>query len=414
MRRPARAAAIVLALALAGCSGQPGQPSAFERAKTAVLSLFGKAPPAPPAAAPQTPPQVTVETPQPRQITDTAEFVGRFVATDAVEVRARVAGYLDSVNFRDGQLVQKGELLFVVDKRPFQAALDQAKADLLRAQVAVDLAQTELTRAERLLKEKAVSEATYDQRFQAKRTADAAVVASQANVRRAELDLEFTELRAPVAGRIGDRRVAPGNLISANTTLLATIVSVDPIYVEFTVDEAFYIRAKRQDDPHPGAPEAPKRQAEVKLFDEAEFKRRGELSFMDNVLDQSSGTIRLRAVMANADGLYTPGMFATVRLAAGQPYETLTVPDVAILADQLRRVVMVVAPDGTVMARQVELGGLTDGRRIIRAGLEKSDQVIVNGLMRARVGAKVTPVKAEPAPATSTPAAPAAPKPAAG
>lgn len=413
-RWPAGAAALTLSLALAGCGGPPGQPTAFDRAKLFVLGWIGQAPPPPPAPPAPPPPQVTVETPQTRPVTDTAEFVGRFVPTDSVEIRARVAGYLDSVNFRDGQLVQKGDLLFIIDKRPFQTAVDQAKADLQRAQVAVDLAQAELTRAERLIRDKTVSEATYDQRFQAKRTADSNVVSARANVRRAELDLEFTELRAPVTGRIGDRRVAPGNLVTANTSLLATIVSVDPIYVEFTVDEGFYIRAKRQDEPHPGATGSPVREARFKLFDETEFKNTGTLSFMDNVLDQSSGTIRLRALVQNPDGLFTPGMFATVRLAAGGEYEALTVPEAAILADQLRRIVLVVGEDGTVVPKVVEQGGLVDGRRIIRSGIAKTDRIVVNGLMRARPGAKVTPITATTPVSAPAPATPPTPKPAAG
>ncbi len=353
--------------------------------------------PAPP------PPAVTVAKPQQQSVVDYDEYVGRFVAVDSVEVRARVSGALESVHFKDGQTVKKGDLLFTIDRRPFQNTLDQARANLLLAKSNLTYAQTDLARAQQLLHDKAISEQVYDQRVQAQRNAEASVAASEAAARQAELDLQFTEVRAPVAGRIGDRRVSPGNLVASGagaTTLLATIVSVDPIRFEFTFDEASLLRYNRLAKSGSVETSGLTLPVKLKLIDEQDFVHDGRMDFVDNVIDRSTGTIRGRAVFANPNGLFIPGMFARLQIAASPPREALMVPDAAIGTDQTRKFVYVVGPDNTVKQSYVKLGPLVGDMRAIDEGLKPDDQVVVNGLMRVRPGAKVTPQQqgASPAP----------------
>ena len=354
-----------------------------------------------PAAAAPPPPAVTVAKPVQRTIVDKDEYVGRFVAVDAVEVRARLSGYLEKVHFTDGQLVKQGDLLFTIDRRPFQNALDQARANLAQARANLAYTAGDLTRAQQLVRDKTISEQVFEQRTQAKRTAEASVAANEAIVRQATLDLEFTELRAPVSGHIGDRRVSPGNLVtggaSGNTTLLATIVSTDPIRFEFTFDEASYLRYTRvagmgKDIARQGT----KTPVALKLLDEQNFPHQGSMDFVDNVIDRASGTIRGRAVFANAEGLFTPGMFARVQVPGSPPYEALLVPDVAIGTEQARKYVLVVDAENIARQRYVTLGQAVESLRVIKEGLQPDDRVVVNGLMRARPGQKVTPEEAAP------------------
>ncbi len=270
------------------------------------------------AAAPPAP-AVTVAHPTRRTVIDQDEYVGRFVAVNSVEIRARVSGYLDQVHFTDGQTVKQGDLLFTVDKRPFQTSLDQAKANLAQARANHAFADADLARAAQLVRDKTITEQTFDQRTQAKRVAEASVDAQEAAVRQASLDLEFTELRAPVDGRIGDRRVSPGNLVTGgtggNTTLLATIVSLDPIRFEFTFDEASYLRYERLSK---AGQDMTSREGSalvsLRLIDEPDYGYQGRMDFVDNVIDRSSGTIRGRAVFANPNGVFTPGMFGRLRV----------------------------------------------------------------------------------------------------
>ena len=344
------------------------------------------------AAAPP-PPQVTVATPIKKVVADYDEYVGRFVAIDAVEVRARVSGYLDSISFKDGQMVKRGDLLFTIDRRPFEAALEQAKATLEQAKANLAFAESDLTRATSLQPGTSITQQTIDQRVQAKRVAQATVYAQEAAVRQAALDLEFTELRAPVAGRIGDRRVSVGNLVTGgtggSTTLLATIQSTDPIRFEFTFDEASYLRYTRLNKGVDGpALDVP---VELKLIDEKDFVHKGHMDFIDNAISGSSGAIRGRAEFANSDGTFTPGMFARLRLAAAPPAEALLVPDAAIGTEQVRKFVFTVDGDNVAKPKYVTLGPVVDGLRVISDGLAPDDRVIINGLMRARPGAKVTP-----------------------
>jgi RND family efflux transporter MFP subunit len=342
------------------------------------------------------PPTVTVATPIKRTIVDQDEYVGRFVAVDTVEVRARVSGYLENIHFTDGQLVKEGDLLFTIDKRPFQTALDQAKANVQKARAEFAFAESDLERASQLVKDKTITQQIFDQRTQVKRVAEANVAAQEAAVRQAELDLGFTELRAPVTGRIGDRRVSPGNLVTGgatgNTTLLATIVSTDPIRFEFTFDEASYLRYERLSAQSADvATRGASSTVRLRLIDEPAFNHVGRMDFIDNVIDRTTGTIRGRAAFANAAALFTPGMFGRIQVPGSARYEALTIPDAAIGSEQARRFVYVVRPDDTVEQKFVTPGALAEGDRVISSGLNADDRVVVNGLMRVRPGAKVTP-----------------------
>ena len=375
------AALLLLAPALAAC-GQGQQQG-------------GGAPP---------PPAVTVAKPIQRDVTDQDEYVGRFVAVNSVEVRARVSGYLDQIHFRDGQMVKQGDLLFTIDKRPFQNTLAQAQGTLAQAKANLSFTEADLERAKQLVRDKTITEQAFDQRTQAYRGAAASVAANEAAVHQAELDLEFTELRAPVAGRIGDRRVSPGNLVTGGTTgttMLAQIVSLDPIRFEFTLDEASYLRYERFS--HSGK-EVTGRDGGVtvglKLLDEKDFVHRGAMDFVDNVIDKSSGTIRGRAEFSNPDGVFTPGMFGRIRVPGSPVYQALVIPDAAIGTEQVRKYVLVVGPDNKAVQKYVALGPLVENNlRIIKDGLKADDRVVVNGLMRVRPGQAVKPEDAAPGPA---------------
>jgi RND family efflux transporter MFP subunit len=389
---PARAVSFAILLLLVGCSESPQRQAS-----------------APP------PPAVTVANPVKRVVVDLDEYVGRFVAVDSVEIRARVSGYLDRIDFTDGQMVKEGDLLFTLDKRPFQTALDQAVGNLEQARANLAFAETDLARGAQLVRERTITEQTFDQRTQAKRVAEATVRSREAAVASAKLDLEFAELRAPIAGRIGDRRISLGNLITGSTTgttsLLATIVSIDPIRFEFTFDEASYLRYERLAK---GGRDVTSREGSVivglKLIDEQEFQHRGRMDFVDNVIDRSSGTIRGRAVFSNPDGVFTPGMFGRVRVPGSPSYTALLVPDTVIGTEQARKYVLVVDADNVVRMKYVALGQTSDNLRVIKSGVQEDDRVVVNGLMRARPNQKVTP-QGETAPAKSrgTPQAEATP-----
>jgi RND family efflux transporter MFP subunit len=348
-----------------------------------------------PKAAPP-PPQVTVARPVTKTLVDHDEYVGRFVAVDSVEVRARVSGYLSAIHFKDGQMVKQGDLMFTIDRRPFQTALDQARAALAQAKANLAFAESDLQRAQGLVGDNVISKQTFEQRIQAKRVAEASVASQEAAVRSADLDLEFTELRAPVSGRIGDRRVSPGNLVTGGTTgtttLLATIQSTDPIRFEFTMDEGSYLRYLRLAGKARGLTnDGGNVPVKLKLLDEQIFPHQGRMDFVDNAIDRSSGTIRGRAVFSNHDGMFTPGMFGRIQVAAGKPGEVLLVPDVAIGTEQVRKFVLVVDAENVARAKYVTLGPVVDGLRVIASGLTPDDRVVVNGLMRARPGTKVTP-----------------------
>lgn len=343
------------------------------------------------------PPAVSVAAPVKRTVSDFDEYVGRFTAVNSVEVRARVSGYLEGVHFKDGQIVKQGDLLFTIDKRPFQNTLDQARANLAQAKSNLAFTESDYTRGQQLVRDKTITEQTFEQRAQAYHNAQASVSNNEAAVRQAELDIQFTELRAPVNGRIGDRRVSPGNLVTGgtagNTTLLATIVSTDPIYFEFTFDEGSFLRYERMSKTgNDIASRGAGVQVALKLIDEDKFDHQGHLDFVDNAIDRSTGTIRGRAVFANPNNVFTPGMFARVRVPGSPPYEAMLLPDAAIGTEQTRKFVLTVNADNTVVSKYVTLGQTTaDNLRVIKDGLGPDDRVIVNGLLRARPGQKVTP-----------------------
>jgi RND family efflux transporter MFP subunit len=348
---------------------------------------------------------VTIAKPVKRTVSDFDEYVGRFVAVNSVEVRARVSGYLEGIHFKDGQTVKQGDLLFTIDKRPFQNAVDQARANLNAAKSNLAFTEADFTRGQQLVRDKTITDQTFEQRSQAYRNSQASVAGAEAALRTSELDLEFTELRAPVNGRIGDRRVSQGNLVTGgtggNTTLLATIVSTDPIRFEFTFDEASYLRYERlakgsNDDI---ASRGTGTKVSLKLIDEKDFAHEGSMDFVDNVIDRATGTIRGRAVFANPNGVFTVGMFARVRVPASPPYEALLVPDAAVGTEQARRFVTTVNAENVVTPKYVTLGQvLADGMRVIKEGLSADDRVIVNGLLRGRPGQKVTPQEQGAAP----------------
>jgi RND family efflux transporter MFP subunit len=372
------AAAVLMTTALYGCS---------QRSEA-------QAPPAP---------AVTVATPLVQSIQDWDEFTGRFEATQSVEVRARVGGYISAVHFRDGDYVRRGQLLFTLDPRPAQAALASARAQLAQSQAQLNLARTEFTRAETLLASQAVSQAEFDTRRGAVQQAEAAVAAANAGVRAAQLDLEFTRVTAPISGRVSDRRVDPGNLVAGGSSaadVLTTVVSSAPIYFTFDGSEAVLLKYQRQ--ARQGA--AP---IQVRLQDETGYSRSGTLDFTDNAVDSASGVIRLRALIPNADGFLKPGMFGQARLAGAGSYQAMLVPDASVATDQARRIVYVVGADNSVAPRPVELGPLVDGLRVIRSGLRPTDRVIINGVQRIQQpGMKVQPKNGRIAPVAQQARAP--------
>lgn len=342
------------------------------------------------------PPAVTVSAPLRKEITEWDEFTGQFAAVDYVEVRARVSGYLTEIGFQDGQTVKKGDLLFVIDPRPYEAALAAARAQRAQAEAQVALASRQLKRSAELRKRDFEPASSYDQRVSDQEVAAAALEAAEAAVRTAELNLEFTRVTAPVSGRISSHLVSVGNLInggeSGAATLLTTIVSLDPIYVTFDVSERDYLAYQRAiaDGRLKSA-----RDGTVPVFlhlpDEKGWPHEGRLDFLDNQVDPRSGTIRARAVFPNPGLFFTPGQFARIRIPGSEPYEAVLIPDRALVADQARKVVMTVKDDGTVVPKVVRPGPSYGNLRIIRSGLEPGDRIVIDGLMRVRPGAKVTP-----------------------
>ena len=344
-------------------------------------------------------PPVTTAKPLKKNVTEWDDYTGRFQAVESVEVRARVSGYLDSIKFSDGQTVAKGALLFVIDQRPFQVALDQAQAQVESATAAVDLATKELTRAQALLQKQVGPQSTFDERSAQLRQAKASLAAAQAQVQASKLDLEFTEVRAPVSGRISSHYVSVGNLVTGGTTqgtLLTTIVSLDPIHFVFDADEAAYIRYTRlsQSGVRASSRDAPN-PVRLALSDEADYVHEGRMDFVDNQIDRQTGTIRGRALFVNpvinGQYLFVPGEFGRLRLLGRGNYEALLLPDSAIGVDQSHKVIMTVGADGTVSAKAVVVGPIIDGLRVVRDGLQANDVVIINGLQRARPGQKVSP-----------------------
>jgi len=350
------------------------------------------------------PPLVTVSNPLQRDIVEWDEYTGQFAAVDYVEIRARVSGYLTEIHFADGEIVKKGDLLFVIDPRPFEIARDSAEAQIAQAQARLDLANSQLQRTSELRRSDFAPQSTLDERRAETRSATAALETARAALRSAELDLEFSHITAPVSGRVSQHLVSIGNLVSGGATgtptLLTTIVSLDPIHFFFDMSEADFLAYQRAvASGRLGSTRDSSLIAEVRLADETAWKRQGILDFVDNSVDRSAGTIRARAVFANPDFFITSGQFGRLRLPGSERYEAILIPDSALVTDQSRKIVMTVKDDGTVEPRVVRPGPIVDGLRVIRDGLGPKDIIIINGLVRARPGAKVTPQpgKIEPA-----------------
>lgn len=377
--------ALAAALTLAGCGGggESGMPQ-------------------------QGAPPVTVAAPLVQDVVDWDEYVGRFEAIQNVEVRPRASGYLQGVHFRDGQYVRKGQLLFTIDARPAQAAVSQAAAQLAQAEAALANARTELARSQTLATQRAASQEEVEQRSANVRSTSAQVAAAQANLRARRLDLGFTRVVAPLSGRISERRVDVGNSVTADQTVLTTIVSVDPLHFVFQGSEALLLKYQREEaGVRPGTP------VRVKLSDESDYSHSGTLDFVDNALDAGAGTIRARAIIANPGGFLKPGMFGSLRLEASKPYPAMLVPDTAVMADAARQIVFVIDKTNTVVAKPVQTGPLRGNLRVIRSGIARDDRVIIGGTQRARPGVKVTPqpgkIAAEAAPPGAPPSSNAPP-----
>jgi multidrug efflux system membrane fusion protein len=373
-------AIVLFAVVLSGCDNKPATPQAAAAA-----------------------PPVTIAQPAKRTVTDWDEFTGRFDAVEEVQVRARVGGFVTNVEFRDGAFVSAGDLLYIIDPRPFEAVAEQADGQLSDARAKAELAKRELDRGLTLVQTSAVSESTVDQRRQALQAAKAAQMQAEGLLKAAQLNIEFSHVVAPIGGRVSRHLVSIGNLVQGSeggATLLTSIVSLDPIYIYFDMDEATYLKYNRlyfegkrpssRDNPNP---------VQVTLTGETKPSHDGKVDFLDNRMDVSTGTLRGRAVIPNKDFSILPGQFGRVRLIASAPYEALLVPDTAIATDQSRKIVFVVKDDDTVEAKPVTLGPLDEGLRVIREGLKPEDRVVIDGLQRVRVGAKVTPHPAKAAPA---------------
>jgi membrane fusion protein, multidrug efflux system len=344
-------------------------------------------------------PQVTVAAPLASRVAQWDEFTGRFEAVERVALRARVSGYITEVHFRDGASVKQGDLLFTIYQRPFRLAVESAQADLERAKAQIILDVAEYERAQQLVKTAATPVSVLDQRKAALDTARAQQMSAEAALETAQLNLEWSEVRAPIDGRVSDRRVDPGNLVSggqADATLLTTIVSQAPIYFVFDGSEADYVRYRRLDaeGKRPSSRDAPN-PVKVRLADETGWPHDGVMNFVDNEINPHTGTIRGRAIFANTDGFLTPGTFGRLRLYGGV-IDAMLIPDAAIVSDQASKVVLLVGPDNKVMARPVTLGGIARGLRVV-TGLGTSDRVIITGLANpfVRPGAVVVPKQGE-------------------
>ena len=343
------------------------------------------------------PPTVTVAKPVVREIVEDDEFVGRFEAVDEVDVRARVGGYLEEVHFTDGAIVREGALLFTIDQRPFKTAVATAEANLKIAAAQVDYTTKQLERARNLSARGNLSVSTLDERQNDYLAAGAELAGAGAALERARLDLEYTEIRAPISGRIDRHRISIGNLVEPNATILTSIVSLDPIYFYFDIDERSFL-AYARDARERGVSlqeGAGAFKVKVRLSDERDGSFEGTLDFAENRVDAGTGTMRVRAVFDNPDLVMQPGLFGIINIPGSLPYEGVLIPDSAISADQDRRIVYRVDGEGKVSPQQIRPGPRLHGYRVVRDGLTGEETIVINGLMRVRPGVTVTPEKTE-------------------
>lgn len=346
-------------------------------------------------APPPGPPPVSVAPALERQVAEWDEFSGRIEAVESVQLSPRVGGYLQSIHFKYGSMVKKGDLLFQIDPRPFQAEVARAEAALASAKARADLARTELVRAERLLKDSMVARREYDTRASGQRDAEAAVRAAQAALRTARLNLEYTSIRAPISGRIGRAETTVGNLVQGegpSPTVLTTIVSIDPIYAAFEGDEQVYLKyvAMARGGERPSSRTTPN-PVLMGLANEQGFPHTGRMEFVDNRLDPQTGTIRVRAVFDNKDGRLTPGLFARIKLVGSGSYQAVLINDRAVGTDQSKKFVLVLDSENKASYRPVSLGPLVDGLRVVKQGLKAGEVIVVNGIQRVRPGMQVAP-----------------------
>jgi RND family efflux transporter MFP subunit len=373
----------------------------------ALMMLAGCRPPvvAPPPAPP--PPQVTVVAAIEKEVMEWDEYTGRMDAKESVEIRARVSGYLDKVHFEEGKMVKAGDPLFTIDKRPYAAERAALLAEKAQAQTRADLAQADFARVSKLIESKAVSQEDFDTRAKMLAEARSSVQAAEARLAIADLNLEFTEVRSPISGRISRTHVTVGNLIiggTAGTTLLTTVVSMDPIYAYTDVEEPAVLKyrrlaasGKRTSAVNTHIP------CRIALADEPGFPHEGVVDFVDNRINPGSGTVSARAVVANPDNLFSPGMFVRVQVPGSGKYQAVLIPDRALATDQAQRFVYVVGDDGKAQFRSIQIGPLIDGLRVIKEGLKAGEKVVTEGIINVRPG---SPVTATPAPAaTASPAA---------
>jgi RND family efflux transporter MFP subunit len=377
----------------------------FFRPVWAVLSVSVLAACGAKEASQPPPPTVVVAQPLQRQVEDWDDFVGQFESPASVEVRPRVSGYVTSVGFRDGQAVAKGQLLFQIDPRPYQAAYDQAKAQTAHAAATLADAKVELERSNQLVAARATSQQDVDTRLATEHTAEADLAAAQAAERTAALNLAFTHVTSPISGRASDAKALPGNLVTQDTTILTSVMSLDPIRFRFTGPEAEFLKYKREGliggDAQPPV--------QIRLQDEQDYRWRGKLAFVDNAFDTASGVISAYALVDNAGGFLTPGLFGHLRLLGSHPYLGLLAPDSAIVADQSHEEVYVVGPDNRIVPHIVQLGPLVDGLRVIRSGLAPTDRMVIDGVIHARPGKPVTPRAGAITPQAADEGAPDAP-----
>lgn len=360
-------------------------------ALAAALVLAGCDEPQKKQAAPPLP-KITVAKPVVKPIREIDDFTGRFDAKEDVQVRSRVAGYLETIHFKDGGLIKKGDLLFTIDQRPFQAELDNASSSVEVAKTRLDLAKQEFERAERLQKSGTVAVSTLDQRRQEYLAAQAEMSGATARLRSARLNLEYTKIYSPIEGRIGRNLISVGNLVEANSTLLASIVSLDPIYFYFDVDERAFLAYSRlaRSGQRPSGRFTPY-EVKIQLTDETEPKHTGNLDFVDNRIDRGTGTMRGRAIVANKDLFLQPGLFGRISIPGSEEYDGILVPDAAVGTDQNRRIVFVVGEGNKLTPRVIRPGPRIDGYRVVRTGLKGDETIVVKGLARVRPGMTIDP-----------------------